>query len=231
VNAELVVFDLGGTTIHDRGDVPASFAGALENSGIPFEAREIDQWRGASKREVLARLVERRGLDPALAEAAYTEFRSSLKDRLSASSELAFPVSAPTFGKLRDHGVRLALNSGFDRDIVSLVLASARWDLDWFDAIVCSEDVSQGRPAPDMILRGMEIAGIRDPARVAVVGDTRLDLEAALRAGAAWRIGVLSGAHDRATLERAPSTHVVPDITSVPSIVCPEIPGRSASGR
>jgi phosphoglycolate phosphatase-like HAD superfamily hydrolase len=64
----------------------------------------------------------------------------------------------------------------------------------------------------------MERVGVRDAGLVAVVGDTRLDLEAGANAGVRYRIGVLSGAHDRATLERAPCTHLVESIGAVPDI-------------
>ena len=69
-----------------------------------------------------------------------------------------------------------------------------------------------------MILQAMDRCGIADPARVAVVGDTRLDLEAAWNAGARWRIGVLTGAHDRATLAAAPHTHLLPSVADLPSL-------------
>ena len=46
---ELVVFDLGGTAIHDRGEVPAAFTAALQASGIDFDPHEIISWRGASR--------------------------------------------------------------------------------------------------------------------------------------------------------------------------------------
>jgi phosphonatase-like hydrolase len=219
LSAALVVFDLGGTTIHDHGEVPASFTTALRETGIPFEPTEIESWRGASKRDVLQRLVDRNQLDPKLVDRTYRIFQESLRTRYSAAPELAFPVAASAFTTLRQHGVRVALNSGFDRAIVKLILGLAEWRLDWFDSIVCAEDVTRGRPAPDMIHRSMEIAGIADAQQVAVVGDTRLDLEAGLAAGAAWRIGVLSGAHDRRTLERAPFTHIVPDVSGVPDIL------------
>jgi phosphoglycolate phosphatase-like HAD superfamily hydrolase len=52
----------------------------------------------------------------------------------------------------------------------------------------------------------------------AVVGDTRLDMEAAAAAGARYRIGVLSGAHGREILEGAPCTHVVESIAAVPPL-------------
>ena len=75
-----------------------------------------------------------------------------------------------------------------------------------------------GRPAPFMIFHSMEQTRVTDVRRVAVVGDTVLDLEAGLNAGAAYRIGVLTGAHDRATLERAPHTHIVTSVAALPDL-------------
>ncbi|MSR07023.1 MAG: HAD family hydrolase [Gemmatimonadetes bacterium] len=215
----LVVFDLGGTTIRDRGEVVAAFTTALEKAGIAFEPAEVERWRGASKRDVLQRLAARQGLPTTAAAVAYDTFSAALKARFAAAPDLAFAGSAATFARLKAAGIRLALNSGFDRDIVNLVLGSTGWAPGTFDAIVCAEDVLNGRPAPDMILRAMEITAVGNATEVAVIGDTRLDLEAGARAGAAWRIGVLTGAHNRAALEAAPHTHVVADISAAADVV------------
>jgi phosphonatase-like hydrolase len=123
----------------------------------------------------------------------------------------------------------VALNSGFDRRIMAGVLASVGWPEDLFDAVVCADDVPCGRPAPFMIFRSMERSGVEDVREVAVVGDTRLDLEAGLNAGAAYRIGVLTGAHDRATLERAPHTHIVSSVAALPDLWLSA--GAAAGGR
>ena len=69
-----------------------------------------------------------------------------------------------------------------------------------------------------MIFRAMERCGAEDVRRVAVVGDTRLDLEAAWNAGVGWRVGVLTGAHDRPTLAAAPHTHLCDAVTAVPEL-------------
>jgi phosphoglycolate phosphatase/AHBA synthesis associated protein len=50
-------------------------------------------------------------------------------------------------------------------------------------AVVGGTDVPAPKPAPDMVLRGAELLGM-DVARVAVVGDSRYDREAACAAGA-----------------------------------------------
>jgi phosphonatase-like hydrolase len=218
LTSTLVVFDVGGTIIRDRGEVPAAFTTALARAGIQFDPLEVSGWRGASKREVIDALVERRMLHASVADAVHADFTALLKARFAAAADLAMPGAAAAFAELKSAGVRVALNSGFDRDIVDMLLGAVRWQAGLFDAIVCGGDVPRGRPAPFMIFQSMQRTGVDDVRRVAVVGDTPLDLEAGARAGAALRIGVLSGAHDRQALESAPYTHIVADCRAVPAI-------------
>jgi len=220
----LVVFDLGGTTIRDTGDVPAAFAEALASTGLHVDASEIDGWRGASKREVIRRVVaERRPGLPSEAQTAfasnvYGNFRAALAARLRQATDLSIPGVTRAFQRLQAADIRVAINSGFHRDLLDLILGIVAWPAGVIDAIVCGDDVPLGRPAPLMILRSMALTGVTDAQQVAVVGDTRLDLEAGLNAGAGYRIGVLGGAHDRATLEAAPHTHILPSAAAVPDL-------------
>jgi phosphonatase-like hydrolase len=218
---ELVVCDLAGTTVYDRGEVPAAFADALREAAVPFDPAEIAAWRGASKWEVLGRLL---GRDGASAEAVaqrlprvYGRFHALLAERLARAAPVSLPGVGEAFARLRAGGIRIALTTGFDRALVEQLLAAVDW-AGLVDAWVCSDDVGRGRPAPDMILLALRRCGVPDGDRVAVVGDTRLDLEAARNAGAPWRIGVLTGAHDRATLAAAPYTHLLDSVRDVPSL-------------
>jgi phosphoglycolate phosphatase-like HAD superfamily hydrolase len=61
----------------------------------------------------------------------------------------------------------------------------------------------------------MDRLGVGDPQVVAVVGDTVSDLQAGNAAGAGMVVGVLSGAHDAATLEAASPTAVLADVTGL----------------
>jgi beta-phosphoglucomutase family hydrolase len=54
---------------------------------------------------------------------------------------------------------------------------------DWFDAVVCAEDVTHHKPAPDVFLEAARRLNA-DPARCVVFEDTDIGLEAARRAGA-----------------------------------------------
>ena len=59
VRAALVVFDVPGTTIRDRGEIPAPFGEALATAGIERQPSEVAAWRGATKRDAMAQLVAR----------------------------------------------------------------------------------------------------------------------------------------------------------------------------
>jgi phosphonatase-like hydrolase len=217
----LVVFDLGGTTIHDRGEVPAAFGEALHEAGVAFDPADIDRWRGASKHELLRTLLARQFGPAAVTvtrlEEIYGRFRRGLADRLLRARPLSLAGTQRAFERLHAAGIQIALASGFDRQIVDLVLSAVDWG-PLLDTQVCSDDVPEGRPAPFMIFRAMERSGVTDVRRVAIVGDTQLDLEAGWNAGAAYRIAVLTGAHDRAALTNGRQTHVVESVADVPGL-------------
>jgi phosphonatase-like hydrolase len=206
----LVIFDMAGTTIEDRGQVPSAFASTLAANGITIGPDEVTLVRGASKRQAIRNL-----LPPSEAhhvDRIYAEFRRNLAVAYTTGGVRAVPGAASLIRNLRARGTKVALTTGFDRDIATLLLSSLGWTRHTIDAVVCSDDVTNGRPAPDMILLAMKLTAIDDPSTVANVGDTVLDLESAARAGVKWNIGVLSGAHARAALERAPHTEIIQSV-------------------
>ena len=123
-----------------------------------------------------------------------------------------------TFRWCQDHDIVLATTTGFYREISDLVLNQTRWR-DFFAANVSSSDVRQGRPAPYMLFRAMEATGVQSVKEVVSVGDTPLDLQSGSNAGVAGVVGVLTGAHDRETLEREPHTHVISSIAELPQVI------------
>ena len=217
----LVIFDMAGTTIEDRGQVPAAFAATLAAHGLTVTADDIMRVRGGSKRHAIRTLVagSSAGIDHASAQdradRIYDEFRTALADAYR-SGVTCVDGADTTIRRLKAAGCIVALTTGFDRDIATLLLASLGWTRDMIDVLICGDDVDNGRPAPDMILLAMRLTGVTDPAAVANVGDTTLDLESAARAGVRWNVGVLSGAHGRKALESAPHTHIVDSVAALP---------------
>ena len=219
----LVIFDMAGTTIEDRGEVPTAFAATLSDHGIAITPDEITRVRGASKRQAIRDLLHQSateaGRDDASsrsrAEQIYTDFRRKLSAAYTAGGVRAVPGATSAFYNLRARGIKVALTTGFDRDIATLLLSSLDWTRNTVDAVVCGDDVANGRPAPDMIVLAMKLTAVTDPATVANVGDTTLDLESGARAGVKWNVGVLSGAHAREALEGAPHTQIIESVAAL----------------
>ena len=212
----LVAFDLGGTLVRDRGEVPAAFTAAVREAGLAFDPAELPALRGASKYEVLRLLLAGSGQESRL-DSVYKRFQADLMSRLAESHPLSIPGVRPALEELHAAGIGLALTSGFDRRVVEMVMKAVEW-AELIDVRVCSEDVPQGRPAPFMIFRAMERSRVIDVRRVAVVGDTVRDMEAGWNARVAYRVAVLTGAHGREALGAAPHTHIVPSVADLPRI-------------
>jgi phosphonatase-like hydrolase len=220
-NLELVIFDLGGTTIRDSGQVPETFVSVLRSYGIEVSDQDVQQARGASKREVIRQFVKDRHPSAnhdieALTSQIFGAFRETLAKRYSNDGVEVLPRVIDTFNWLHRNQVKIAINTGFDRYITSLILQSVGWGKDIIHTLVCGDDVTQGRPAPYLIFRAMERLGIIDVHNVAVVGDTILDLQAGWNAGVRLNIGVWSGAHSRERLEHAPHTMLLPEVGALP---------------
>ncbi len=219
---ELVIFDLAGTTVEDRGEVPYAFTAALAGQGIVVTREQINGVRGASKRQAILHFIPAGPEQQHLAEEIYASFREKLSRRYSTEGVRAIRGAVELFHLLRERGIRIALNTGFDRETTELLLAALGWTDGLIDAVVCGDDVTQGRPAPYLIFRAIEAAGAPDVHKVANVGDTTLDLQAGYNAGVRWNVGVVSGAHDREQLESAPHTHVIPSVAELPGLLIAE---------
>jgi phosphonatase-like hydrolase len=89
----------------------------------------------------------------------------------------------------------------------------------YFAAMISSDDVAEGRPAPFMIFHAMESARVKSVREVVAVGDTPLDLEAGTNAGLRGVIGVLSGASSAARLQGQPHTHILRSVAELPELL------------
>jgi len=95
-------------------------------------------------------------------------------------------------------------------------------ELKWesrFDVNVCSDDVANGRPTPDMIQLVMKHLGVTDPQKVLTVGDTPLDLQSGTAAKCGMVVGVLTGMHTPERLRREPHTHITNSVADIRTIV------------
>lgn len=220
---KLVIFDIGGTIIEDNGEVIAAFSDALGANGLPATTAELAEFKGAAKREVIRRFVERKfgTEDPdnkKRVDKAYADFRAELESRFSNGGVKPIRGAAATLAWLKTHRLLCATTTGFYRSVTDGILSSSGWR-DVFAANICSDDVTVGRPSPYMIFRAMEASGIGDVREVLNVGDTPLDIQAGKRAGVLGVIGVLSGIHKEARLLQESPSHLIPSVADLPSLI------------
>jgi phosphonatase-like hydrolase len=212
----LACLDMAGTTVRDEGAVDEAFTEALTAAGVDLDSERFTSARlyvrdtmGQSKADVFAAL-----LDPGAAERATADFARAYERIVAAGRVPPMDGALDLFDALRKGGVKVCLTTGFAPSTRDALIESLGWAAH-IDLALSPADCGRGRPDPDMIFGAMDRLGVPDAGQVAVVGDTTSDLEAGTRAGARAVIGVLSGAHDEATLSTAPHTDLIDDITEL----------------
>ena len=218
----LVVFDLAGTTVEDSGGVLDCFAASMEAAGLRADREALNASMGQSKLTVLRELAMRQRGEGAQAEAlaqtAFEHFRTCMADVYRGGGARPMRGAETLFAELREQGVRVALNTGFDGHVTDALLTALGWHAR-VDTVVCVDDVPHGRPAPTMIHLAMQRTAVHAVHEVAVVGDTPADLQAGANSGAALVVGVESGTHTAASLRRHPMTHLIAGVWELSALL------------
>jgi phosphonatase-like hydrolase len=215
---DLAALDIAGTTVEEGGAVYRALHDAVRRHGSSADVADVARWMGADKRTAIRALLELGG-DTSAVEKTFVDFERLLREAYDADPPVPMPGVLDAFAVLRGLGARIALTTGFSADVTGLLLERLGWQDGVVDAVVTTDDVPAGRPAPYMVFRAMERTGVTDVRRVLTVGDTVLDLEAGTNAGAGLVVGVLSGGVPRDVLEAAPHTHVLDSVADLPGVL------------
>lgn len=219
----LVALDMAGTTVADGGAVEEAFQRALDVVGLTAgdltedPAAYVRRTMGQSKITVFTELL---GGDRHRAEQANAAFEVAFDQAVDRGEVAPVPGAEAALESLRRAGMRICLTTGFSPATRDRIIAALQWE-GAIDLALSPADAGRGRPWPDMILTAVLRLRIDDVAEVAVVGDTTSDLLAGSRSGASSVIGVLSGAHSREELSRAPHTHLIPSVADLPGLLLP----------
>jgi phosphonatase-like hydrolase len=224
VTIRLASLDMAGTTIDEGGAVYAVLRDAVERAtGARVPDDLLSRWVGTDKREAIVGLLTGLDQDLARTDEIFAAFSDDLANAYATDPPVLLPGVAETVGQLRASGVKVALQTGYRREVAEGLLDAVRWKVGHdVDALVTAEDVTASRPAPYLIFRTMEATGIVDVREVLVAGDTVNDVTAGTRAGARFVVGVLTGAHTGAELGAARHTHLVPSLVDVPTVIASE---------
>ena len=217
----LAVFDMAGTTVRDRNEVRECYIRAAGNTGLQFTPEQYQPLRGLSKREVFVRLwTDQLGNQSAVLaseiDRSYAEFRRILEKYYRTVPIVPTEGCLECFEWLRRQEIAIGLTTGFYREVTDIILTRLGWDkgLDSqyagtpdtiIQASVTSDEVANGRPAPDMIRRVMELTGVDNPRHVIKIGDTPVDLEEGRNAGCGLTLVVTNGSHTVKQLQECPN--------------------------
>lgn len=220
----LVIFDMAGTTVNDDDSVNRCLREALKAEGLEVTPEQVNAVMGIFKPNAIRMLIDQSTMAESLAgrvDAIHDDFVArSIRFYREDPSVFEVAGASRTFEILRDAGIKVALNTGFNRPITDVILDRLGWkENPLIAATITSDEVPRGRPHPDMIRALMNRLGIHDPANVAKVGDTPADLGEGSAAGCGLVVGVTEGTHTRAQLEPHPHTHLIGSIVELPSIL------------
>ena len=220
---QLVIFDMAGTTIDDRDQkVLACLVETARRYQLPGTTEELNALMGMNKKEVFLLLAARQGgiRQDDVEQVAQQALETFITVMQQAYERDLTPIAGAeeTFVFLRQHGIKVALDTGFDSTIGGMILKRLNWLDRYVDCAVFSDQVSLGRPAPYLIFHAMEQLGVTDVRRVMKLGDSPSDLDEGSNAGCGEVIGVLSGAHTAETLGRYRHTRLIRSVADLPTL-------------
>lgn len=190
-----VLFDWAGTTVDYGSRAPAQvFCEIFRRRDVVITEQEARGPMGLSKREHIATIAalprvsnlwrEQHRSEPTNddVQALYDDFLPLQKETLASNSEV-IPGIAEAVTECRRRGLKIGSSTGYTRELMEVVAPLAAAGGYSPDVIVCSDDVTAGRPAPWMNFRAAELLGVYPLESVLVADDTPVGIEAGRNSG------------------------------------------------
>jgi phosphonatase-like hydrolase len=199
-NLELFLFDIGGTVLEEDGLVLRAFLTVAEHEGLTTDPEWYRTRMGLNKRAVLEEALAVAGGDTGRAGELADAFAAQIDLDLTANPPRPYDGLMVLIELLEDNDVKVGFVTGFAGKTARAVVDHMGWPA---DVIVGSDEVGEGRPAPDLVFEAMKRTGVADAANVAVCGDTPYDVQSGKAAGAGLVVAIGHGSH---TLEELAGT-------------------------
>lgn len=234
---KLVVFDMAGTTVKDNNEVLKCFLEAADSCGLKAAEEKINHMMGWTKKLVFQTLWKEQIGDEhpdyyEKVETSYSKFKEVLETYYKTHPVEATEECLETFSWLKSQGIKIALNTGFYREVTDIILNRLGWDIGLNSDYIGLEDSiiqasitpseiykNEGRPAPYMIQKAMYQLGINDSKTVICLGDTPADLESGKNANCLFSLGVSNGTHTKEQLEKYPNDGLLSSLAELKAII------------
>jgi len=215
---KMLVCDMAGTIIQENGIVYKTLFNTIKKIKPDLKMSQIDDFNGYKKTEVIKHFLytETGYNDPSLLRKIIRLFNTNLKyNYLNNYSDikLIHPDLCLYFNDLRKDNIKIALNTGYSKEIQDILIYKLNLKY-CIDDYISSSEVNMGRPSPHMIYDLMDRNNIIRPEQVIKIGDTRVDILEGKNAGCRT-VGVLTGADNREKLEKNKPDFIVDNIVDI----------------
>ncbi len=217
---DAVLFDLDGTLADSMHSIAVALAETLGDQGYPTSPEELMPHFGPGMQSVIRRAI---GVDEAEAERLYALYLPNYYERYMPDTP-ALPGAGELIEELAARLPLGIVTSKLEAGARSLV-ATLGWSAH-FGPIVGRDTTGIMKPRPEPLLHALAELRIEGD-RAAYVGDTEEDMQAALAAGVAVRIGVTEIRSDQQLLE-AGATAICHDLFAMRALLVAVIEGTAA---
>ncbi|CAM3772341.1 phosphonoacetaldehyde hydrolase [Parendozoicomonas haliclonae] len=198
---EAVIMDMAGTVVDFGSMAPVkALCRLFADAGVAITADEARIPMGTHKREHIHALLQmsrieqewekRFGHKPneQTLDELYSQFIPLQIEVIGQCGDL-IPGARKVLDDLKESGVKLAGNTGYNREMLDALLPILKGQGYTPESAVCVDDVSHGRPLPEMCLKNMLDLRVSCVQACVKVDDSCVGIEEGLNAGM-WTVGL-----------------------------------------
>ena len=213
---KLVIFDMAGTAVDENNLVYKTIQNSLQVHDIDVSLDMVlKHGAGKEKRKAIEDILYvLEGNAPAAqrVDNLHAFFRSRLDQAYADHSMQLFPSVRKVMDQLQEKNIKIAFNTGYSTPMARFILNKISMEEGKdIDLLVTSDDVSKGRPAPDMILLACEKLGVA-PEESIKIGDSGIDIVEGQNAGVKYSIGITTGAQSQEQLKQSSPDFILDDM-------------------
>ena len=187
----------------------------LKMHGYEINPAMVERNFGLALPEAFRCFANDQTIDDATIEQMVVEFNDIYRNECEPLIEL-FDGVAETLDTLHKAGVTLLIASNNIRSVLNRLTAQLNIE-QYFDGIICADDVMNAKPAPDIALLALERYNIKGSDTL-VVGDSTFDMDMGREAGCDL-CGVSFGSHTPAMLRAKGARYVIDHFPELIKIV------------
>jgi phosphonatase-like hydrolase len=220
---QCVVFDMAGTTVNEDNLVYKTLQAALNHYNVPVDLNHVLLFgAGKEKFQAIKDIISNSPyvLDEMVQLEAFKYFLAQLDIAYADFDVTPMPGAEQVFAALKQSGVKVVLNTGYNRATAENLLKKLGWgEGQQIDLLVTASDVLHNRPMPDMIVYAKNKLQIADTKQMVKIGDSCIDIEEGKNAGCLLNIGITTGAQTETQLMEAKPDFIVHSLTALLEIL------------